>query len=163
MGAKTNLTRLSGWAPRGERLIEPVPAGHWKTTTLIEGIDLQGVRAAMLTDGPMNSTVFTGFVQWQLVPKLKPNDILLLDNLSSHKTPQALAALEETGADVWFLPPYSPDLNPIEKTFSKVKTLLRQAKARTQKTLYQALGKALKAITEKDCRNCFQNCGYKVT
>ena len=163
MGAKTNMTRLYGWGRREERVVEAVPAGHWKTSTLIQGIDLKGVRAAMLTDGPTTATVFTGFVEWLLVPVLKPTDIVLLDNLSSHKTARAIQAIEQTGAEVWFLPPYSPDLNPIEKIFSKVKHWLRKAKARTESALYTAVGEALNTITELDCRNCFRACGYRVT
>jgi len=163
MGAKTNMTRLYGWGRREQRLIEAVPAGHWETTTLIQAVDLNGVRAAMLTDGPTNATVFSGFVEWLLAPVLQPNDIVLLDNLSSHKSTRVLRVIEEAGAEAWFLPPYSPDLNPIEKLFSKVKHWLRRAKARTEKALYDAVGDALRALTPKDCRNCFRHCGYRVT
>lgn len=163
MGVKTNMTRLHGWALRGQRLVEPVPAGHWKTTTLLQAVDVRGVRTAMLTDGPTNGLVFTGFAKWLLAPALKPGDIVLLDNLSSHKTMAAIEAIEEADAEVWFLPPYSPDLNPIEKVFAKVKTLLRRAKARTEQSLIDAVATILKTITPNDCRNCFRSCGYAVT
>ena len=157
------MTRLYGWSLRGERLVEPVPAGHWQTTTLLQAIGVEGVRCAMLTDGPTTAAVFEGFVRWLLVPTLRPGDILLLDNLSSHKASGALQAIAQAGAEAWFLPPYSPDLNPIEKTFAKVKSWLRRAKARTTAALQDAVASALRALTPDDCRNCFRACGYQAT
>jgi len=157
------MTRRSGWSERGVRLVEAVPAGHWKTTTLMQAVGLGGVRAAMLTDGPTNRMVFDVFVRWLLVPSLRPGDIVLLDNLSSHKSAGALAAIAAAGAEAWFLPPYSPDLNPIEKIFAKVKGALRRAKARTTAALYEATAHALRKVTSEDCRNCFRHCGYTAT
>ena len=161
-GAKTNITRRYGRAPKGERLIEPVPHGHWNTTTLIQAIDIHGTRTAMLTDGPTNALVFRGFVEYFLVPALQPDDIVVMDNLASHKVSGVVEAIEQVGAEVWYLPPYSPDFNPIEKIFSKVKALLRAAKARTDSALQHAIGNALRAITASDCRGCFQSCGYRL-
>ena len=154
------MTRRYGRSPHGERLVEPVPHGHWKTTTLIQAIDIQGTRTAMLTDGPTNALVFRGFVEYFLVPELKRGEIVVMDNLSSHKVSGVIEAIEDTGAEVWYLPPYSPDLNPIEKIFSKVKTFLRKAKARTDHALQHALGNALRTITDSDCQGCFNSCGY---
>lgn len=157
------MTRRYGWSERGVRLVEAVPAGHWKTTTLMQAVGLGGVRAAMLTDGPTNRMVFNGFVRWLLAPSLREGDIVLLDNLSSHKSPAAMEAIAAVGAEVWFLPPYSPDLNPIEKIFSKVKGLLRRAKARSTAALYEATAHALRKVTPEECRNCFRHCGYTAT
>ena len=162
-GARTDMTRRYGWCERGVRLVEAIPAGHWQTTTLMQAVGVQGVRAAMLTDGPTTGLVFEGFVRWLLVPVLRPGDILLLDNLSSHKAAGALRAIREAGAEVWFLPPYSPDLNPIEKTFAKIKAWLRRAKARTAAALCAAVASALNALSADECRNCFRACGYPVT
>jgi transposase len=157
------MTRRYGRSLRGERVIEPVPGGHWQTTTLIHAIDVQGTRAAMITDGPANAAVFEGFVRWLLVPTLHPDDLVVMDNLSSHKTQAAHSAIEATGARILYLPPYSPDMNPIEKIFSKVKAWLRSVKARTETALYTAIGDALRRITASDCRNCFRAAGYRVT
>lgn len=155
------MSRLYGWAPCCDRVSDDVPHGHWKTTTLIQAIDWQGSRAAMITDGPTNSMVFEGFVDWLLAPALRPGDILIMDNLSSHKCASALEKIEKTGAEVRFLPPYSPDLNPIEQVFSKIKAFLRRAAARTEKRLYDAIAEAIQTITPTDCMNCFSNSGYK--
>lgn len=159
-GAKTNMTRLYGWGPRSERVTEPVPHGHWKTTTLVQAIDYRGCRAAMTTDGPMNAFIFDQFVDWILLPSLQSGDILVMDNLSSHKNVSTLLKFESKGVEVRFLPPYSPDLNPIEKIFSKIKAILRRLAARTSQTLEKAISTAIKSITPLDCLNCFQACGY---
>lgn len=155
------MTRRYGRASRGERVIEAVPGGHWKTTTLIQAIDVQGTRAAMITDGPTTAAVFEGFVRWLLVPALRPGDIVVLDNLSSHKTAAVAEAIQAVGATVCYLPPYSPDMNPIEKIFSKVKAWLRSAQARTEAALYDAIADALRSIAPSDCRNCFRAAGYR--
>lgn len=154
------MTRLYGWGLRDERVIDQVPHGHWETTTLIHAIDCHGSRASMITNGPTNSWVFEAYVEWLLAPALRPGDIVVMDNLSSHKSAAALAKIQATGADVHFLPPYSPDLNPIEKIFSKVKAFLRQAAVRTERRLYNAIGKAIASIKPEDCINCFRNSGY---
>ncbi len=157
------MTRHYGRALSGDRLVEFVPHGHWKTTTLIQAIDITGTRTAMLTDGPTNALVFRGFVEHFLAPTLKRNDIVVMDNLSSHKVSGVAEMIEATGAEIWYLPPYSPDMNPIEMIFSKVKSLLRSAKARTETKLQKAIGNALRAITPSDCQGCFQSCGYPAT
>jgi transposase len=162
-GAKTNMTRRYGRAPKGKRLVEAVPQGHWNTTTLIQAVDREGTRTAMLTDGPTNALVFRGFVKHFLVPALRPKDIVVMDNLPSHKVSGVRELIEEVGAQLWYLPPYSPDLNPIEKIFAKVKALLRKAKARTDSALYRAIRNALRNVTAADCKGCFESCGYRNT
>lgn len=159
-GAKTNMTRRYGWGPSEERVNDSVPHGHWQTTTLIQAIDWQGSRAAMITNGPTDSLVFETFVDWLLAPALKPGDILVMDNLSSHKSEVALEKIYAMGAEVRFLPPYSPDLNPIEQIFAKLKAYLRSVAVRTERRLYNAIGKAIATITSQDCINCFANAGY---
>lgn len=161
--AKTNMTRTYGWGPTAERVVDAVPYGHWQTTTLVQVIDYQGTRAAMTTNGPVNAWIFDTFVDWLLLPALRPGDILIMDNLSSHKNVSTLAKIESKGVEVRFLPPYSPDLNPIEKIFSKVKAALRRLRARSKRTLDQAISKALASITSNDCLNCFKACGYLPT
>jgi transposase len=156
------MTRRYGWGPKKARVAEAVPHGHWKTTTLLQAIGLSGTRAAMVTDGPTSAAVFETFVDWLLAPKLRPGDVVVLDNLSSHKSARAVARIESAGARVKYLPPYSPDLNPIEKVFSKVKSLLRFAAARTQAALWDAIAFALDAVTPDDCRNVFRSCGYRL-
>ena len=155
------MTRRYGWGPRKERVTEHVPHRRWRTTTLLHAIDLAGTRAAMITDGPTNAAVFEKFVDWLLAPALRDGDIVVMDNLPSHKSPRAVARIEEAGAKVVYLPPYSPDLNPIEKIFSKVKDFLRSVAARTERTLYDAIAFALDTITPSDCRNVFRSCGYR--
>jgi transposase len=151
-GAKTNMTRLRGRAKAGQRCIDDTPHGHWYTTTLISSVRLDGSTACMAIDGATTGEI--------LCPTLKPGDIVILDNLGAHKRQAAIDAIESTGAEVRFLPPYSPDLNPIEKMWSKIKEFLRAAKARTQETLYNAIAAALKTITSKDAIGWFQSCGY---
>ena len=123
--AKTNMTRLRGRAPRGQRLVEAVPHGHWKTTTLIAALDAHGVRCSMVLDGAVNRAAFEAFVAEVLVPHLRPGDLVVLDNLPSHKGARVGALIRAAGADVVYLPPYSPDFNPIELAFSKIKQALR--------------------------------------
>lgn len=142
-------------------MIEAVPGGHWNTTTLIQAIDLKGTRAAMITDGPTNAAVFEGFVRWLLVPALHLGDIVVMDNLSSHKSAAVAEAIETAGATIHYLPPYSPDMNPIEKIFSKIKAWLRSAQARTEAALYDAIANALRSVTPTDCCNCFRAAGYR--
>lgn len=161
-GAKTNMTRRYGWGPSDQRVTDLVPHGHWETTTLIHAIDCRGTRASMITNGPTNSWVFEAYVDWLLAPALRPGDILVMDNLSSHKSPAVLQKIEATGARVCFLPPYSPDLNPIEQIFSKIKAHLCRLAVRTEKKLYNAIGKAIESVTQNDCLNCFLNSGYNV-
>ena len=130
-GAATNMARLRGRAQKGERLRAGIPQGHWKTTTFVAGLRLTGMVAPMVLDGPMNGAAFLAYVQQVLAPELKPGDIVIMDNLSSHKGPAVRAAIEAAGAHLLYLPPYSPDFNPIENAFAKLKALLRKAAERT--------------------------------
>jgi len=158
--AKTNMTRLRGRAPVGERLIAKVPHGHWKTTTLIAALDAGGIRCSTVVDGAVNADVFEAFVAQVLVPALRPGDVVVMDNLSSHKRPRTRELIASAGATAWYLPPYSPDLNPIENVFSKVKQQLRSLACRTRETLWQVMQSVLDQITPSDASNCFNHCGY---
>ncbi len=158
--AKTNMTRLRGRAPVGERLVAKVPHGHWKTTTLIAALGIEGMRCSTTVDGPVNGDVFDSFVEQVLVPELRPGDVVILDNLSSHKSAKARMLIESRGARLAFLPPYSPDLNPIEMVFSKIKQLLRSLACRTREALWTAMQSVLDAVTPSDATNCFRHCGY---
>jgi transposase len=160
MGLQTDLTRLRGWAPGGERLLEAVPGGKWHTSTLVQAIGLDGIRAAMLLDGPINACSFAGFCQWLLVPTLHPGDLVVLDNLSSHRSAAAIEAIEAVGARVVYLPPYSPDLNPIENIFAKVKQLFRKIRPRSFRQIVAAAKSVLKNITLEDIESVFLHCGY---
>lgn len=159
-GAKTNMTRLRGRAQRGARVMDRVPHGHWCTTTMISSIRLDGSSACMAVDGPTDKEVFREYVRRVLAPTLRPGDIVVLDNLAAHKDADTKALIEAARAELRFLPPYSPDLNPIEKMWSKVKAFLRGAKARTQDELYDRIGAALETITPQDAQGWFQSCGY---
>lgn len=158
--AKTNMTRTRGRAPIGQRLLAKAPHGHWKTTTLIAALGFEGVRCSTLVDGAVNGDVFEGFVEQVLVPELKPGDVVVMDNLSSHKRASTRARIEAAGAELVFLPPYSPDLNPIEMIFSKVKQMLRSLSCRTQEALWEAMQSVLDQVTATDAANCFRHCGY---
>jgi transposase len=161
-GAKTDMTGRYGWGPKSGRVVEAVPHGRRKTTTLLHAIDLRGTRAAMITDGPADAAVFETFVEWLLAPALRPGDVVVLDDLGARESAKAAARIEAAGARVLYLPPYSPDPNPIEKVFSKVKALLRFAAARTEDALWDAIAFALDAVTPEDCRNLFRSCGYRL-
>jgi len=154
------MTRLRGRAPRGQRLVEKVPHGHWKTTTLIAALDQRGIRCATTVDGAVNGAVFTAFVQQVLVPTLRPGAVVILDNLSAHKLPAVRAAVEAAGAVLLYLPPYSPDLNPIELAFSKLKQLLRSAQHRCVEPLWRDTQRLLEAITSANAHNFLRHCGY---
>jgi transposase len=158
--AKTNLTRLRGRAPRGHRLLAHCPHGHWRTTTMISSIRWDGSTACMTIDGATDAEVFQAYVRTVLCPSLRPGDVVVMDNLGAHKNEQTLALIRATGAEAWFLPAYSPDLNPIEMMWSKVKALLRAAEARTHPDLLAAIGRALRSITGQDAVNWFAACGY---
>lgn len=158
--AKTNMTRLRGRAPRGERVIDQVPHGHWKTTTLIAALDCRGVRCSTVVDGAINGEIFTAFVEQVLTPVLTPGDVVILDNLSSHYNRRARDLVEARGAALVFLPAYSPDFNPIEMVFSKVKQLLRSLACRTREKLWSSMQSVLERVTESDAANCFKHCGY---
>jgi len=157
------MTRLRGRAPRGERLIDRTPHGHWKTTTLIAALGIEGIRCSTVVDGAVNGDVFTAFVRDVLLPELKPGDVVVMDNLSSHKVVPIRRLIESVGAELRYLPPYSPDLNPIENIFSKVKQLLRSLACRTKAALWQSMQSVLDQITERDAINCYAACGYHAT
>ena len=162
-GAQTNLARLRGRSPEGERLVAPVPHGHWKTYTMVAAVRLSGPCAAALVDGPVDGDVFKAYVALVLVPSLRPGDVVVMDNLQPHKAAGVREMIEAAGAAPLYLPPYSPDLNPIENMWSKVKQLLRSAAARTLEALQRAVWAALDAVTADDCRGFFAHCGYAAT
>jgi transposase len=159
-GAKTNLTRLCGRALKGERVHASTPHGHWQTTTMISSIRLDGSTACMALDGTTDTESFRAYVAEVLVPTLQSGDIVVMDNLSPHKSDSTLALITSAGAQVLFLPAYSPDLNPIEKMWSKVKGLLRGAEARTPADLITAIGQALAKVTAQDALGWLASCGY---
>lgn len=159
--AKTNMTRLRGRAPRGERLLAKVPHGHWKTTTLIAALGMSGICCSTVVDGAVDGDIFEAFIEHVLVPLLRRGDVVVMDNLSSHKRARTRALIESAGAHLAFLPPYSPDLNPIEMIFSKVKQLLRSLACRTQVQLWRGMQSVLDAVTATDATNCFTHCGYR--
>ena len=156
------MTRLRGRAPVGERLIEKVPHGHWKTTTLIAALDQRGIRCATTVDAGIDGDLFVSFCVQVLAPKLTPGDVVVMDNLSAHKVRGVREAIESAGASVVYLPPYSPDLNPIENAFSKIKQLLRSAGHRTIDALWKDTQRILDLITAKDAEGFFRHCGYAV-
>jgi transposase len=159
-GAKTNLTRLWGRAPCGERVQATAPHGHWNSTTLIGALRLDGTTACMAIEGATDLPVFAAYVRQVLVPFLRPGDWVVMDNLATHKSAAILALLRAAGAQPLFLPAYSPDFNPIEKMWSKVKQILRRLEARTRPALVAAIGQALAAVTPRDALNWFASCGY---
>ncbi len=154
------MTRLRGRAPRGQRLVEAVPHGHWKTTTLIAALDAGGVRCSMVLDGAVNRAAFEAFVAEVLVPDLRPGDLVVLDNLSSHKGPKVAALIRAAGADLLYLPPYSPDFNPIELAFSKIKQALRSLANRTVAALWTTMQSILDRVSASDATGFFRHCGY---
>ena len=154
------MARRHGRALRGQRLRASVPHGHWKTTTFIGGLRLTGMTAPMVLDGPMTGAWFLAYVEQVLVPTLSPGDIVVLDNLAAHKNASARAAVEAAGATLVFLPPYSPDLNPIENAFAKLKAMLRKAAARTLEQLWSAIAHIIDAFTPMECASYFAAAGY---
>lgn len=154
------MARLRGRSPRGQRCRASVPHGHWKTTTFTAGIRMDGLVAPFVLDGAMDADAFRAYVARVLVPELSPGDIVVMDNLATHKVEGVRQAIEEAGASLAYLPPYSPDFNPIEKAFAKLKALLRKAAARTRDDLWAAIAKAIDAFTPDECRNLFAACGY---
>jgi transposase len=154
------MTRLRGRSPRGERLVCHAPHGHWRTTTMISSVRLDGDTACMTIEGATNTEVFHAYVREILVPSLRPGDIVVMDNLGAHKNERTLGLIDQAKAEVLFLPAYSPDLNPIEMMWSKVKTLLRKAQARSHPDLLAAIASALAAVTPQDALGWFSHCGY---
>ena len=159
--ASTNMARRHGRCRRGERLRSGVPQGHWKTTTLVAGLRRTGMVAPWVLDGPMNADAFLTYVTRVLVHELGRGDIVVMDNLSSHKAPPVRAAIESVGATLLFLPPYSPDFNPIEQAFAKLKALLRSAAARTIPDLWAEIRQAFTRFTPRECRNYLAAAGYE--
>ena len=158
--AKTNMTRTRGWQRRGEPLHAKTPHGHWRTMTFLAALRNTAITAPWVLDGPIDGEAFLAYVDSVLVPTLKPGDIVVMDNLGSHKGRAVRAAIRAAGARLLFLPPYSPDLNPIEQAFAKLKTLLRKAEARTIEAVTSAIGSILGAFNPHECANYFANSGY---
>ena len=154
------MTRLRGRAQRGARVQASCPHGHWHTTTMICALRSDGSTACMTIEGATNTEVFQAYVRNILCPVLRAGDLVVMDNLSPHKNEHTLELIRQAGAQALFLPPYSPDLNPIEKMWSKVKAHLRAAEARTPESLFEAIGQALKSVTETDALHWFASCGY---
>ena len=160
---KTNMEPLRGWAPRGVRLIAKVPHGHWKTTTFVAALRHDRIDAPWLLEGPIDGEAFRTYVERVLIPTLGPGDIVILDNLGSHKGKAVRRLIRSAGAKLFFLPKYSPDLNPIEQVFAKLKHLLRKEHARTTEAICTAVGKLLHAFTPNECANYFGHAGYAQT
>jgi len=161
--AKTNMVRPRGRSRKGTRLLAKVPHGHWQTTTFLAALRKDGLTAPLVIDGAVNGDIFLAYVEQQLAPTLKPGDMVIMDNLSSHKKAGVREAIESVGASLVYLPPYSPDLNPIELVFSKFKWLLRSAAKRTVETLWETCGRLLDKFSESECENYFRHCGYRHT
>jgi transposase len=159
-GASTKMARLYGRALQGARCVAAIPHGHWKTTTFVGGLRLSGMTAPMVLDGAMNGPAFLAWVEQMLVPTLATGDIGVMDNLPAHKPAAVRATIEACGAELRYLPPYSPDLNPIEMAYSKLKASLKKAAARTLETLLAAIADAIRNITSDDCRGYFRASGY---
>jgi transposase len=159
-GTNTAMARRYGRAPRGRRVDGPVPQGHWKAVTLTAAIRLGGVGGCLAFDGATNAATFEAYVEEVLAPTLRPGDIVVMDNLAAHKGAAVERAIKAAGAELRYLPAYSPDLNPIEKMFSKLKTYLRKAAARTVDRLYEAMGDGLRSVTRQDIAGWFRSCGY---
>lgn len=154
------MARKCGRAPKGQRLRVGIPHGHWKTTTFVAGLRLTGMVAPMVIDKPINRSSFQAYVDQVLVPSLAPGDIVVMDNLASHKVPGVREAIEAVGAELLYLPPYSPDFNPIENAFSKLKALLRKTPRRSIEGLCSTIGDLLDAFSSQECANFFANAGY---
>jgi transposase len=158
-GTTTAMTRLFGRAPPGERVVDAVPQNNWQMTTVIGAMRIDGMAAAMITPGATDTTAFLAFVEQVLMPALRPGEVVLMDNLRPHHAPGVQEAIARAGARVLYLPPYSPDFNPIEPCWSKVKASLRKTAARTPETLNAAIAQALHTITADDCKGYFKHCG----
>ena len=157
------MTRTCGWWPRGERLLAKVPHGHWQTMTFLAALRHDGITAPMVIDGPINGESFLAYVEQILVPTLEPGDIVIMDNLGSHKGSRIRKAIRAAGARLMFLPPYSPDLNPIEQVFAKLKTLLRKAEERTVEAVWRRIGNLLQMFSPEECSSYLRNDGYRST
>lgn len=161
--AKTNMTRTHGWCARGERLVGKAPHGHWRTLTFLAALRADRIDAPCVIDGPINGESFLAYVEQFLIPTLRPGDVVVIDNLGSHKGKAVRQAIRAVGAKLLFLPAYSPDLNPIEQVFAKLKTLLRKAEERTVEATWKRIGQLLSCFTAAECANYFRNAGYAST
>lgn len=159
-GASTNMVRRYGWGPRSERLVDVAPHGPWQTTAFVAGLRSTGFIAPLVLDGPMTGEAFRAYIEQFLAPALEPGDVVVMDNLATHKVAGARAAIHAAGASVMLLPPYSPDLNPIEQAFAKLKAGLRKATARTRDTLWAIIRSLLDTFSPAECRNYLANSGY---
>jgi transposase len=157
---KTNMAPLRGWAKKGKRLLGRAPHGHWKTMTFLAALRYDCLTAPCVFDGPINGQCFLAYVEQILAPTLKPGDIVVMDNLGSHKSKAVREAIKKAGAKLAFLPPYSPDLNPIEQVFAKIKHYMRSAAERTVEATWKRVGKLLETFTQQECTNYFINAGY---
>jgi transposase len=158
---KTNMAKTTGWSPCGARLVDHAPFGHWKTQTFIAALRHDRLDAPWVIDGPINREIFDRYIETQLAPTLHKGDVVILDNLATHRSPRATAILKDIGAWFLFLPPYSPDLNPIEMAFAKLKALIRKAAARTYDQLWKAVGQVCDLFKEEECYNFFKAAGYE--
>jgi len=161
-GVTTEMTRRYGRAPRGERVREATPAGHWHTVTLLGAMTSQGMLASMSVESPTDGDVFLAYLEQVLCPQLRPGHVVVMDNLGAHKVVGVRQRIEATGAELRYLPPYSPDFNPIEKAWSKIKQHLRKTKARTLERLEHAVAQAVANVTSQDARGWFRHCGYAI-
>ncbi len=161
-GVTTDLLRRYGRSPRGIRLHDHTPCGHWESHTVIAALRVDGLGAPAVFDGPIDGVCFRAYVEQVLVPTLRPGDVVVLDNLAVHKQPEIRTAIEAVGAQIRFLPPYSPDFNPIEQAFAKLKALLRAARPRTFDQVLAIVGAALVRFTPDECRNYIRHCGYRL-
>src|SRR5512132_1404679 len=162
-GTATNMARRYGRGPLGERLVAAVPHGHWRTTTFVAGLRQSGVIAPLVLDGPMTGPAFRAYVEQFLAPALAPGDVVVLDNLAAHKVDGVRQALAAAGASLLYLPPYSPDFNPIDQLFAKLKALLRKVAARTKEELWSTIGRLLDTYPSTEGSNYFRHCGYGST
>jgi transposase len=160
-GASTKMARLYGRSRRGTRCVASIPHGHWKTTTFVGALRQNGMTAPMLLDGAMDGAAFLAYLEQVLAPTLLPGDIVVMDNLPAHKPDEVRSAIEQAGAELRYLPPYSPDLNPIEMAFAKLKAILKKATARTVEDLWRAIAQALPRFTAQECRNYLDHAGYE--
>lgn len=161
-GASTKMARARGRSRRGERCLAPVPHGHWKTTTFVGALRIGGMTAPMVLDGPMHGAAFLAYVEQVLVPTLSPGDIVVIDNLPAHKPAAVRRAIEQAGAELLYLPPYSPDLNPIEMAFSKLKAFIKKHAPRTVAGLWDVIANGIDTFSPIQCRNYFCAAGYKL-
>jgi transposase len=157
---KTNMAPLRGWAPKGERLPGAAPFGHWNTSTFIAALRHDRIDAPWVFDGPVNGDIFRTYVERVLVPTLAPGDVVVMDNLGSHKSQAVRRAIRQVGAHLLFLPPYSPDLNPIEQAFAKLKHWMRKTASRSRDSLWRAVGAIIDRFTPDECANYLKNAGY---